>query len=72
MTPIITPIRHAHRPAEAPRTRITPAAVPPALAALAEEIADRTATVAVVGLGYVGVPLLVAAGIEGYRLIGVD
>ncbi|MEW6475550.1 MAG: nucleotide sugar dehydrogenase [Actinomycetota bacterium] len=52
--------------------RFAPTAVPLGLAALAEAIADRTATVAVVGLGYVGVPLLVAAGAEGFRLIGVD
>jgi UDP-N-acetyl-D-glucosamine dehydrogenase len=44
----------------------------PTLAALAGRIADRTATVAVVGLGYVGLPLLVAAGAEGFGLIGVD
>ena len=55
----------------APR-RFAPTAVPLGLAALAEAIADRTATVAVVGLGYVGVPLLVAAGHEGFRLIGID
>src|SRR5687767_15018799 len=52
--------------------RFAPTAVPLGLAALAEAIADRTATVAVVGLGYVGVPLLVAAGREGFRLIGLD
>lgn len=52
--------------------RFAPTAVPLGLAALAEAIAERTATVAVVGLGYVGVPLLVAAGAEGFRLIGVD
>src|SRR5882724_7042424 len=50
----------------------SPVAVPPALSTLAERIADRSATVAVVGLGYVGLPLLVAAGAEGFRLIGVD
>ncbi len=52
--------------------RFAPTAVPLGLAALAEAIAGRTATVAVVGLGYVGVPLLVAAGAEGFRLIGLD
>ncbi|HEV3364793.1 MAG TPA: nucleotide sugar dehydrogenase [Acidimicrobiia bacterium] len=52
--------------------RFAPTAVPIGLAALAEAVADRTATVAVVGLGYVGVPLLVAAGAEGFRLIGID
>jgi UDP-N-acetyl-D-glucosamine dehydrogenase len=47
------------------------AAVEP-LAALAERIRTRTASVAVVGLGYVGLPLLVAAGNAGYRVIGLD
>ena len=42
------------------------------LTALAPRIEDRTAAVAVVGLGYVGLPLLVAAGAEGFGLIGVD
>ena len=45
---------------------------PGVLSTLAERITDRSATVAVVGLGYVGVPLLVAAGAEGFRLIGID
>ena len=45
--------------------------VPP-LAQLASRIDDRIATVAVVGLGYVGLPLLVAAGEEGFGVIGVD
>lgn len=35
-------------------------------------ISDRSATVAVVGLGYVGLPLLTAAGREGFNLIGID
>jgi UDP-N-acetyl-D-glucosamine dehydrogenase len=48
-------------------TPISTAAVP-----LAEAITDRQATVAVVGLGSVGLQLLVAAGREGFRLIGVD
>jgi len=52
--------------------RFAPTAVPLGLAALAEAIAQRSATVAVVGLGYVGVPLLVAAGGAGFRLIGID
>ncbi|HYH49283.1 MAG TPA: nucleotide sugar dehydrogenase [Acidimicrobiia bacterium] len=73
MTPTSTAVRHASRRPAGPSThRFAPTAVPIALAALAEGIAERTATVAVVGLGYVGVPLLVAAGAEGFRLIGVD
>ena len=46
--------------------------LPPRLAALAGKITDRSATVGVVGLGYVGLPLLVAAWGEGFGLIGVD
>ena len=42
------------------------------LAILAERITDRSATVGVVGLGYVGLPLLVAAWGEGYGVIGID
>lgn len=45
---------------------------PPAFAGLGERIAERSAAVAVVGLGYVGLPLLVAAGREGFPLIGID
>jgi UDP-N-acetyl-D-glucosamine dehydrogenase len=39
---------------------------------LAEAIELRTATVGIVGLGYVGLPLLVAASTEGFPVIGVD
>src|ERR687894_752484 len=42
------------------------------LTALGRRIGQRTATVAVVGLGYVGLPLLVAAAAEGFGLVGVD
>ncbi|HVE45968.1 MAG TPA: nucleotide sugar dehydrogenase [Acidimicrobiales bacterium] len=42
------------------------------LGGLADRIDDRTAMVAVVGLGYVGLPLLVAAGKEGFAVIGLD
>lgn len=48
------------------------AAAPAELPALRARIEARTATVAVVGLGYVGLPLLAAAGNEGFALIGVD
>lgn len=47
------------------------AAAPSELPALRARIEERTATVAVVGLGYVGLPLLVAAGNEGFAVIGV-
>jgi hypothetical protein len=39
---------------------------------LARRVDARTATVAVVGLGYVGLPLLLAAARAGYPVIGVD
>jgi UDP-N-acetyl-D-glucosamine dehydrogenase len=39
---------------------------------LADKIESRQATVAVVGLGYVGLPLLVAAAAERFRVIGVE
>jgi UDP-N-acetyl-D-glucosamine dehydrogenase len=42
------------------------------LAMLPESIAKRSAVVAVIGLGYVGLPLLMAAGDEGFGLIGID
>jgi UDP-N-acetyl-D-glucosamine dehydrogenase len=41
-------------------------------AQLRARIADRSATVAVVGLGYVGLPILTAAGREGFNLLGID
>jgi len=40
--------------------------------ALREKIEQRQASVAVVGLGYVGLPLLVAAASERFRVIGVE
>ena len=51
---------------------LTPAGAAPSLGALADRIRERSATVGVVGLGYVGVPLLVAAWGEGFGLIGLD
>jgi len=46
---------------------------PPApLQTLASRIDDRTAMVALVGLGYVGLPLLVAADAGGFGVIGLD
>jgi nucleotide sugar dehydrogenase len=49
-----------------PRTDADP------LAELATALEQRTATVAVVGLGYVGLPLVLAAAEAGFRVIGID
>ncbi len=48
------------------------ASLPPAAQALMERFARREATVGVVGLGYVGLPLAVTLAQAGYRVIGVD
>src|SRR5438093_11393153 len=39
---------------------------------LVDRINDRSATVAVVGMGRVGLPLSVAVAAAGYRVVGVD
>jgi len=39
---------------------------------LIQKIADKSATVAILGLGYVGLPLAVVFAEAGYRVIGVD
>jgi UDP-N-acetyl-D-glucosamine dehydrogenase len=39
---------------------------------LLKKLIDRTAVVAVVGLGYVGLPLVVVFGNAGYKVIGID
>lgn len=44
----------------------------PSRQALADLIAGRQATVAVVGLGYVGLPLAVAVAEAGFHVIGID
>ncbi|MEY2567903.1 MAG: UDP-N-acetyl-D-glucosamine dehydrogenase [Actinomycetota bacterium] len=46
--------------------------LPARLEDLRRQLRERRAAVAVVGLGYVGLPLLVAAGAEGFAVIGVD
>jgi UDP-N-acetyl-D-glucosamine dehydrogenase len=43
-----------------------------AAAGLARRLAARTATVAVVGLGHVGLPLALAAAEAGFRAVGLD
>jgi UDP-N-acetyl-D-glucosamine dehydrogenase len=47
-------------------------AAPPAAHPLQQRLQDRTARVGVVGLGYVGLPLLVEFARAGYRATGVD
>ncbi|MEX0821550.1 MAG: nucleotide sugar dehydrogenase [Rhodothermales bacterium] len=39
---------------------------------LAEKISDRTASIGVVGLGYVGLPLAVEFAGQGFRTVGID
>lgn len=36
------------------------------------KIADKTAVIGIVGLGYVGLPLLLAYNLKGYRCVGFD
>src|SRR5688572_25589415 len=40
--------------------------------ALERRIVERVATVGVIGLGYVGLPLAIGFGRHGYRVIGID
>ena len=44
----------------------------PSEAFLKEKIVERTATVAVIGLGYVGLPLCVSAAEAGFNVVGYD
>ncbi len=39
---------------------------------LLEKINNHTATVAIIGLGYVGLPLVVVFGKAGYKVVGID
>src|SRR5437879_11948409 len=39
---------------------------------LADKISSKNATVCVIGLGYVGVPLAVASAQAGFSVLGVD
>ena len=53
---------------------LAPAGSPalPFLGEVASRISTRSATVAVLGLGYVGLPLLIESGREGFDVIGVE
>ena len=53
-------------------TSQTPAAASHLAAALAEKLANRTARLGVVGLGYVGLPLAVEFARAGFRTFGID
>jgi UDP-N-acetyl-D-glucosamine dehydrogenase len=44
----------------------------PHLSALERRIADRTARIGIVGLGYVGLPLAVEFANVGFRVVGID
>ena len=50
----------------------TPTTTSAAARRLKERIENREATVAVIGLGYVGLPLVVAYAEAGFRVIGID
>ena len=52
--------------------RIGTITVSDAGALLSEKIATRQAVVSVVGLGYVGLPLMVAFAEAGFRVVGID
>jgi UDP-N-acetyl-D-glucosamine dehydrogenase len=53
-------------------TAADPIASNPHAAALAAAIDDRTAVIAVMGLGYVGLPLAAAFHGAGFRVLGFD
>ncbi len=46
--------------------------IEPSTSALLAKITSRTCTVGVIGLGYVGLPLIVAFGEAGFRTLGFD
>src|SRR4051794_14728589 len=56
----------------APRASVTDADAAHALEALRSRIADRTARVGIIGLGYVGLPLARAFADRGLAVLGFD
>ena len=52
--------------------RPAPESTSPELKILSDRLRDREAGVAIVGMGYVGLPLLVAASGAGFRTLGVE
>ncbi len=49
-----------------------PTTLPPAAAALVAKLAAREATIGVLGLGYVGMPLALRYAEVGFRVLGID
>lgn len=39
---------------------------------LIQKLHDRSAVIAIIGMGYVGLPLMLRFNGEGYRVIGID
>ena len=66
----LTQVHHPSTTVPAPSP--LPGTGPAPLTHLRARIDNRQAIVAVVGLGYVGLPVLVATGAEGFGVIGVD
>ena len=44
----------------------------PLAKSLSDKIETKTATIGIVGLGYVGLPIALEYGLKGYRVLGVD
>ena len=55
-----------------PAQKTSPDTAPESFEALLARITARDATVAIVGLGYVGFPLAIATHTQGFRVIGFD
>ncbi len=61
-----------HAPASPANRTMTASPLPPHAKALLDKLEKRTATVGIVGLGYVGLPLLHAMHEGGFNTIGYD